>query len=84
MVLYELIQQRLVTLQPQQLKLVDNSAAHKGHAGSRNGAAHLELHIASEQFAGLHSVACHRLVYAQLVDLIPYPIHALSIKIIRE
>ena len=79
----ELIAQRLAPLTPTTLHLQDDSAQHKGHAGNRLGGAHYTLSIASPQFDGLAIAACHRLIYAQLTDLFPTPLHALSIKIIR-
>lgn len=81
--LLELLTERLAPLEPTTLTLLDNSAAHAGHVSNVSGGAHLELHIASARFEGLSSVACHRLIYQYVLDLIPYPIHALSIKITR-
>jgi BolA protein len=81
--LFELIETRLASLQPHNLQIIDSSAAHAGHAGNIHGNAHLELHLGSPQFAGLTTIACHRLIYQLLNDLIPHPIHALNIKIIR-
>jgi BolA protein len=81
--LIDLIEQRLAVLEPHQFKLQDDSASHRGHRGNTSGGSHFELSIASKKFAGLTTISCHRLVYEQLADLIPNPIHALSIKIIR-
>jgi len=78
-----LIAERLAPLTPTTLHLQDDSAAHKGHAGNRLGGAHYTLTIASPKFAGLTRIACDRLIYAQLTDLFPTPLHALSIKIIK-
>lgn len=41
---------------------------------------HYELHIASERFRGLSSIAVHRLVYGALGDVVGREIHALSVK----
>lgn len=79
-----IIAKRLALLAPTMLHLQDDSALHKGHTGNRLGGAHYTLTIASPQFEGLAIIQCHRLVYAQLTDLFPTPLHALSIKIIRE
>lgn len=78
-----IIEQRLATLTPTHFNLQDDSAAHRGHAGNRLGGAHYTLTIASPAFADLSVLHCHRLIYAQLNDLFPVPLHALSIKIIR-
>jgi BolA protein len=73
------LEQRLAALSPTHLEIIDESHLHAGHAGSQNGASHFRVVIWSEQFAGLSSVARHRLVYDRVHDLMPYPIHALAI-----
>ena len=74
-----LVQERLATLEPSQLEIVDESHHHIGHAGAQGGACHLRVFISSPQFQGMSPVARHRLVYDRLQDLIPFPIHALAI-----
>ncbi len=67
-------------LAPEKLELIDDSAAHAGHAGAAPGGnTHWRLTIVSAQFAGKPTVARHRLVYEALGDLMQNPIHALSI-----
>jgi BolA protein len=74
------IRRRLGALEPERLELVDESAAHMGHAGWRPGGnTHWRLAIVSPRFAGLSTVARHRLVYQALGDLMSHPIHAMSI-----
>lgn len=74
------IRRRLAVLQPQQLELVDESEAHRGHAGYREGGnTHWRVSIVSPAFAGQPTVARHRLVYQALGDLMQHPIHALAI-----
>ena len=68
-------------LQPQHLEIVDDSHLHAGHAGAASGAGHFTVHISSPQFEGKRTLACHRLVYAALDDMMITDIHALSIKI---
>lgn len=79
MQLTDLIQQRLQVLQPLDLSIQDDSALHAGHAGNQGGA-HFSISISSAHFSGQSQVIRHRLVYAQLADLMPNRIHALSIK----
>ncbi len=76
--LTELIKQRLQALEPLDLSIQDDSALHVGHAGNQGGG-HFSLSISSAHFLGQSQVMRHRLVYAQLADLIPNKIHALSI-----
>jgi len=69
---------RLAALEPAQMDIADDSAKHAGHAGA-GGGAHLRLTIVSPKFAGLGTMARHRLVYETAGDLMGGRIHALSI-----
>jgi len=74
-----LIEERLRTaLAPESLEIIDDSAAHAGHAGARDGG-HFTVHIVSAAFAGKTLIQRHRLIYAALADLMHRDIHALSI-----
>jgi BolA protein len=75
------IRARLAVLRPDALELIDESAAHIGHAGARpEGQTHWRLRIASPAFAGKSTVARHRMVYAALGEMMQHPIHALAIR----
>lgn len=65
-------------LQPAELELVDDSAAHAGHAGAREGS-HFNVRIVSAKFAGLPRISRHRLVYDALRPWMAEGIHALAI-----
>ena len=71
---------RLAPLAPTVLEITDDSAQHAGHAGAAGGAGHFSLLIVSQHFAGLSRLARHQRVLRELTDLLPHPIHALSIK----
>ena len=74
------IRARLALLQPEHVELVDESEAHRGHAGYREGGnTHWRLTIVAPAFAGKPTVARHRMVYQALGDLMQHPIHALAI-----
>ncbi len=74
------IRERLGTLEPVSLELVDESAQHRGHSGWREGGdTHWRLSIVSPHFAGQSTVARHRLIYQALGELMQHPIHALAI-----
>jgi BolA protein len=76
----ERIRERLASLQPQRMELVDESEAHRGHAGYREGGGtHWRLTIVAPAFSGQSTVARHRMVYRALGDLMQHPIHALAI-----
>lgn len=65
-------------LQPAQLFVRDDSAAHAGHAGAASGG-HFQVTLECGQFTGLGRIARHRLVYDALRQWIPSGIHALVI-----
>lgn len=74
------IRQRLASLQPERVELVDESESHRGHAGYREGGGtHWRLTIVAPAFAGKPTVARHRMVYQALGGLMQHPIHALAI-----
>lgn len=66
-------------LAPDELTVSDDSAAHAGHAGAREGG-HYRVRIVSEHFRGLTVLQRHRLVYAALGELRASGIHALAIE----
>ncbi|NIM41605.1 MAG: BolA/IbaG family iron-sulfur metabolism protein [Hydrogenophaga sp.] len=73
------------TLSPTSLEVIDESAAHAGHAGA-NGlgyGTHFRVRIAAPAFAGLGRVAQHRLVYDALRQFTDAGLHALAIEIQR-
>lgn len=71
--------ERLTSLTPTHLQVIDESEAHRGHGGYRDGGeSHFRIVMASPAFAGLSRVARHRLVHATLGDIVPR-IHALAL-----
>ncbi len=66
------------SLAPSALEVRDDSAAHAGHAGAREGS-HFAVRIVSGRFAGLRLRERHRLVYAAAAPLLAGRIHALQI-----
>lgn len=73
------IKQRLQTLKPLYLEIIDDSDQHAGHA-SAGGAGHFTVRITSESFNGKTRIRQHQLVYECLQDMMPEHIHALSIQ----
>ncbi len=74
------LRERLAVLHPEVLEIHDDSAEHVGHAGAAGGAGHFSIVIVSQAFAGLPRLQRHQQVYRQVADLMPHPVHALSIK----
>ncbi|WP_284338072.1 BolA family protein [Comamonas sp. NoAH] len=71
-------------LAPSQLEVIDESAAHAGHAGA-NGTGfgtHFRVRIAAPVFEGKRRVAQHRLVYDALQHFIDQGLHALAIEVL--
>ncbi len=78
-------QQLIEQLQPTHLQVIDESAAHAGHAGANaeGFGTHFRVRIASPTFAGLSRVGKHRLVYDALQNFIDQGLHALAIDIVN-
>lgn len=72
-------------LHPTHLEVLDESAAHAGHAGAnaQGFGSHIRIRIASPVFAGKSRVACHRLVYDAMQNFIDRGLHALVIEIVK-
>ncbi|MBS0341830.1 MAG: BolA family transcriptional regulator [Proteobacteria bacterium] len=79
------LQARLAeVLQPTQLEVIDESAAHAGHAGANaeGYGTHFRVRISSPLFSGKSRVAQHRLVYDALHDFVARGLHALAIEVL--
>ncbi len=79
--LHDCLAQRL---SPTHLEVLDESAAHAGHAGADGTGAgtHFRVRIAAPGFSGRTRVAQHRLVYDAAQDFIARGLHALAIEIV--
>ena len=75
-----MLRARLADLDPAALELRDDSADHVGHVGAAGGARHFSLLIVSKAFSGISRLERQRKVLSRVNDLLPYPIHALSIR----
>lgn len=77
----DVIAQKLtVAFSPAELSVVDDSAKHAGHSGSRpKGETHFSVRVVSDAFEGLSRVERQRRVYAALADELKAHIHALSV-----
>ena len=73
------MQEKLATLDPQRLEILDDSAKHAGHAGAKEGG-HYRLTIVSPRFSGCGTMQRHRLIYEALGPMMRGEIHALSIQ----
>jgi BolA protein len=63
---------------PSTLEIIDDSAAHAGHAGARSGG-HYRVQLVAEAFRGRSPLERHRLVYAAVAPLLSGSVHALNI-----
>ena len=71
-------------LDPTQLEVIDESAAHAGHTGANaeGYGTHFRVRIASPLFEGKPRVARHRLVYDALQVFIAQGLHAIAIEVL--
>lgn len=66
---------------PADLKVVDESHLHKGHAGHRpEGESHFRIKITAAAFRGKTRVQIHRMIYKALEGEIAAGVHALAIE----
>ena len=63
---------------PTTLEILDDSAAHAGHEGSRAGG-HYRVTVVAEAFRGRSRLERHRLVYAAVAPHFQGAVHALNI-----
>jgi BolA protein len=75
--LRQLVQDALL---PVTLVVLDESAAHAGHAGARDGKGHYRMRIVSPRFTGLKALERHRLVNQLVGELFKSEVHALAIE----
>ena len=68
-------------LAPAQLKVINDSDLHRGHAGhDGSGESHFTVEIVAERFAGMSRIERQRAVNHALGDLLVERVHALAIK----
>ena len=73
--------QRLESLNPTKIELIDDSDKHRGHGGHNPaGESHFSLLIESDAFTGKSRVERQRMVHQALGELVGNRVHALSIK----
>ncbi|MEO0464497.1 MAG: BolA family protein [Pseudomonadota bacterium] len=66
---------------PTRLEIINDSAAHHGHAGDDgSGESHFTLHIEAAAFAEMTRLARQRAVIAALGDIVGERVHAVAIK----
>ena len=67
-------------LQPESLRVVDESHLHAGHAGSRpEGETHYRVYVVAAAFEGKSRVERHRMVNAALAEELAGRVHALAV-----
>jgi BolA protein len=68
---------------PSHLEVIDESARHHGHAGSRpEGETHFRVRIASSQLIGKPRVMQHRAIMEALDAELKSGVHALAIEVV--
>jgi BolA protein len=81
MSVYKIITEKLQNaLNPSEIRVIDESHLHAGHAGAREGGeSHFAIYITSEKFSGLTRLQRHKLIYTLLDSQMKHAIHALRI-----
>lgn len=71
-------------LSPEFLEVIDESAAHAGHAGAHPSGqgTHFRVRLGGAALGHLSRVARHRLVYDSLQDFLDQGLHALAIEVV--
>jgi len=79
----EMIEKKLRdAFQPAKLEVIDESEAHRGHAGYREGGGtHFKVVIAASAFNGQGRVQRQRAIHKVLAEELAGPIHALSLQV---
>lgn len=68
-------------LAPERLEIVDDSEAHRGHGGYREGGeSHFNVEIVAAAFDGKSRIARQRMVFDALREEMAGPVHALSLR----
>ncbi len=76
----ETMRDKLSSLDPVSVDIIDESHKHAGHAGARDGGGHYLLKIITPKFAGMTTMARHRMIYSALGEMMKRDIHALNIQ----
>ncbi len=71
---------KLASLNPVSIEIIDESHKHAGHAGAKEGGGHYLLKIVTPGFAGMNTMARHRMIYSALGEMMKRDIHALNIQ----
>lgn len=67
---------------PSVLEILDESEAHRGHGGWREGGeTHFRVRMVADSFAGQSRVARQRAVHRVLADELAGPVHALALEL---
>ena len=74
------MREKLASLDPVSIDIVDESHKHAGHAGAKDGGGHYLLRIVAPAFAGKTTMARHRMIYSALGEMMKRDIHALNIQ----
>ena len=79
----ERMREKLTTaFSPTSLEIVDESEAHKGHGGWREGGeTHFRIRIAAPAFDGMSRVERSRAVHRVVADELAERVHALALEI---
>ena len=67
--------------QKSEIEIVNDSEAHRGHAGYTDGETHFKVSIKSSKFSGMSRLQKHRCVHEALGPKLLSEIHALELQL---
>lgn len=74
-----------IMFNPVQLKVVNQSHLHAGHAGDDgSGESHFKIEIESDMFYAKTQIECHRMIFRALEESLDSLPHAVSIKVLHS
>lgn len=57
-------------LRPEYMQVIDESYQHAGHAHAKESGSHMAVTLVSEAFKGKLRVARHKMIYAELAEIL--------------
>jgi len=78
------IKERLNSLKPTYLEIIDESSGHQGHYQSSSHETHLKLIIAAQSLGEYTLLKQHKIIKELIAEEFDQGLHALTIKVINE
>ena len=73
---------KFLKINPENMKLIDNSSLHSKHKSFDTNKLHIKIIIKSEKLKKMSKIESHKIIFSILSNEIKNKIHALEIKIL--